>query len=113
MLDRARVCEHEELCGQLGPAFRDSVATERPDVLVIPGGIVRLKGNENLSITGLGLQSGHVLACMAETLLMGLEEMTSHGSYGAISPEQVDRMMALADKHDFVLADIDYGENTV
>jgi acetylornithine/succinyldiaminopimelate/putrescine aminotransferase/predicted amino acid dehydrogenase len=86
----------------------DSVATERPDILVIPGGIVRLKGNESLSITGLGLRSGHVLACMAETLLMGLEEMTSHGSYGAISTEQVERMMALADKHDFVLADIDY-----
>jgi predicted amino acid dehydrogenase len=86
----------------------DSVASQRPDVLVIPGGIVRLKGNERLSITGLGLRPGHVLACMAETLLMGLEEMTSHGSYGAISPDQVERMLALADKHEFVLADIDY-----
>jgi len=86
----------------------DSVASERPDVLVIPGGLVRLKGNEGISITGLGLPPGHVLACMAETLLMGLEGMTEHGSYGAISPEQVQRMMSLADKHGFVLADINY-----
>jgi hypothetical protein len=46
---------------------------------------------------------------MAETLLMGLEGMTSHGSYGAITPQGVQQMMTLAGKHGFVLADIDYG----
>ncbi len=88
-----------------------SVSTERRDVLVIPGGIVRLAQNTELTIAGLDLKPGHALACMAETLLMGLEGMTAHGSYGAITPHGVQQMMALAEKHGFVLADIDYGDS--
>jgi predicted amino acid dehydrogenase len=87
-----------------------SMSRERPDVLVIPGGIVRLADNDGLVIGGLNLKPGHALACMAETLLMGLEGMTSHGSYGAITAEGVQQMMALAEKHGFVLGDIDYGQ---
>jgi acetylornithine/succinyldiaminopimelate/putrescine aminotransferase/predicted amino acid dehydrogenase len=85
-----------------------SVSTERPDVLVIPGGDVRLGHNDDLIMTGADLRPGHALACMAEALLMGLEGMASHGSYGAITPEGVRKTMALADKHGFVLADIEH-----
>ncbi len=83
-----------------------AVARERPDALVIAGGIVRLQHESGLSLEGLDLPPGHALACLAETLLMGLEGATSHGSYGAITPEGVQRVLALADKHGFVLADL-------
>jgi acetylornithine/succinyldiaminopimelate/putrescine aminotransferase/predicted amino acid dehydrogenase len=85
----------------------ESMSADRPDVLVIPGGIVRLTQNEQLTFAGVELLPGHTYACMAETLLMGLEGTTSHGSYGSITPEAVDRIMALADKHGFVLADVE------
>ena len=83
-----------------------AVTRERPDALVIHGGIVRLPLDSGLSLVGLDLPPGHALACLAETLLMGLEGTTSHGSYGAITPDGVQRILALADKHGFALADI-------
>ena len=82
------------------------VARERPDVLVIPGGVVRIEGNATLSLVGLNLVPGHVLACLAETLIMGLDGQTTHGSYGAISASGVQDILARADRHGFVLADI-------
>ncbi len=51
----------------------DEVRRARPDVLVIRGGIVRLPFNHDFSIAGISLPRGHALACMSETLLMGLE----------------------------------------
>jgi acetylornithine/succinyldiaminopimelate/putrescine aminotransferase/predicted amino acid dehydrogenase len=83
-----------------------TVVSERPDALVIPGGIVHLSRDPDLSLAGLDLAPGHALACLAETLLMGLEGATSHGSYGAITLDGVQRILALADKHGFVLADL-------
>jgi predicted amino acid dehydrogenase len=84
-----------------------SVQVERPDATVIPGGIVRLGGNDDFGLRGVALPPGHTFACLAETLLMGLEGITSHLSYGAITAHGVDRAMALADKHGFGLGDID------
>jgi predicted amino acid dehydrogenase len=47
---------------------------------------------------------GHVSACLAETLLMGLEGIVGNGSYGALPPENVEWALAIADKHQFSLA---------
>lgn len=79
----------------------EAVYSERPDVLVIRGGVIRLPHNEDFIIAGLPLETGHVYACMAETLLMGLEGMTSHGSYGAVTPDGVNWALAMAEKHGF------------
>lgn len=84
-----------------------SVATVRPDVFVIPGGIVRLADSMSLELEALDLRPGHVVACLAETLLMGLEGQRTHGSYGAVTKEGVERILALADRHGFMLADIE------
>ena len=84
-----------------------SVATERPDVFVIPGGVVRLADNASLELQSLDLRPGHAVACLAETLLMGLDRQRTHGSYGAVTKEGVERVLALADRHGFVLADIE------
>lgn len=83
----------------------DAVARECPNVLVVQGGVVRLPHDHEFSIGGIPLALGHVYACMAETLLMGLEGST-HGSIGPVTVKGVQSAMAMADKHGFTLADI-------
>jgi predicted amino acid dehydrogenase len=78
--------------------------------MVIKGGVVRLPCNDDFSIGGIPLSKGHVFACMAETLLMGLEEVTTNGSYGPVTVDGVEKAMAMAQKHGFSLGDI--GQNT-
>jgi predicted amino acid dehydrogenase len=82
-----------------------SVHTERPNVLVIQGGNVRLPHDPEFQILGLPLEKGHVFACMAETLLMGLEGPALRGSLGALSFKDVETALACAAKHGFVLGD--------
>jgi acetylornithine/succinyldiaminopimelate/putrescine aminotransferase/predicted amino acid dehydrogenase len=84
----------------------DEVRVERPDVLVIRGGIVRLPCNDDFSIGGIALPRGHALACMSETLLMGLEGLSSDGSVGPVTAEGVQRTLRWAEKHGFRLGDI-------
>ena len=71
--------------------------------LAIQGGVVRLPHNPDFRISGIPLPPGHAFACMSETLLMGLEGMKSHGSYGTISTDQVFQSLAIAEKHGFTL----------
>ena len=52
------------------------------------------------------MSKGHVFACMAETLLMGLEGITTNGSYGPVTVAGVEKAMAMAQKHGFCLGDI-------
>jgi acetylornithine/succinyldiaminopimelate/putrescine aminotransferase/predicted amino acid dehydrogenase len=84
----------------------DQVRHARPDVLVIRGGIVRLPFNDDFSIAGISLPRGHALACMSETLLMGLEGLRSNGSVGPVTEDGVRRTLAWAATHGFRLADI-------
>jgi predicted amino acid dehydrogenase len=84
----------------------DAVALERPDVPVVKGGVVRLPLDPGFSIGGVPLARGHVFACMAETLLLGLEETWQLGSVGPVNVEGVRRAMAMAGKHGFTLGDI-------
>jgi len=82
----------------------DEVLKKRPNATILDGGIVKLPDcNENFSIAGIPLQKGRVYACMGETLLMGLEGFTEHGTYGDITPEGVELMLGLAAKHGFTL----------
>ncbi len=84
----------------------ETVTYERPNALVFQGGIVRLPKNDDFTIGGIPLEKGHVFACMAETLLMGLEGITVHGSYGKMNPQNVQKMLKLAEKHGFKLGKI-------
>jgi len=84
----------------------DEVRAQRPDVLAIRGGVVRLPHNHDFAIGGIAVPPGHALACMAETLLMGLEGLTGNGSTGPVTVEGVRRTMAWAQKHGFRLGDI-------
>src|SRR5262249_13390086 len=82
------------------------VWAEREDVLVIRGGIVQLPANPEFSIGGIALPRGHALACMSETLLMGLEGRSADGSVGPVTEEGVRRTLAWAEAHGFRLGDI-------
>jgi predicted amino acid dehydrogenase len=84
----------------------DEVALECPNVRVVQGGVVRLPLDETFAIGGIPLAHGHVFACMAETLLMGLEERWEHASIGPVTVAGVQHAMVVAAKHGFVLGDL-------
>jgi predicted amino acid dehydrogenase len=79
------------------------VAFERPLTTVMRGGVVRLPRNEEFVIAGLDLEPGFSFACMAETLLMGLEGVSESVSFGPIKAEGVNWALEAAKKHGFAL----------
>ncbi len=83
-----------------------SVRTERPDVTVILGGVVKLPCNEDFRIPGVTVATGETHACVSESLLMGLEGIDEHYSFGPITIERVEAIMEVARKHGFALGRI-------
>lgn len=84
----------------------ERVAQVRDDVLVIDGGIIRLPGRPQFNLD-FGVPSGHSLACMAETILLALENRYEPFTLGPdVSVEQVDEITRLARKHGFEVAGI-------
>jgi predicted amino acid dehydrogenase len=79
------------------------VAKERPDVLVIEGGVVRVPGNVDFGID-FGFPARTAYACMSETMMLALENRAENYTLGKdVSPEQVEETLGWADKHGFVL----------
>lgn len=78
---------------------------EKPNVHIIQGGIVRLPGNPDFNIGGIPLEKGRTFACMAETLLLGLEDYRENFSHGEITKEQVKWITGIAAKHGFALSE--------
>jgi acetylornithine/succinyldiaminopimelate/putrescine aminotransferase/predicted amino acid dehydrogenase len=79
----------------------------RPDLEYFQGGVVATPHGESLhSEARAFLGEGQLFACMAETAVLGLAGMTSHFSYGAVSPQQVREIAALAGAHGFHLASL-------
>ncbi|RSZ60894.1 aminotransferase class III-fold pyridoxal phosphate-dependent enzyme [Massilia atriviolacea] len=81
-----------------------SVHAQCPNVLTIQGGLVRLPQESAYTIPGMPLEPGLAFACNAETILMGLANMTSHYSYGKITKGQVEEISRLARQHGLTLA---------
>lgn len=86
-------------------SLRPSIAQLRPDLLIIKGGIVSLPFGEDLEIAGFPLPTGQTYACMAEAMLLGFEGIRDASFTGALTPEQVMRVSAMAARHGFELAD--------
>lgn len=82
-----------------------SLTKFRPNTKVIKGGIVKVPGNEKFQIAGIPLDQGQAYACMSETMLLGLENLSTHYSYGGIEAKKVENIQKIADKHGFKLAD--------
>ncbi len=80
------------------------VKKQRNDVLVIEGGIVKVPGNVNFNFD-FGFLPHQSYACMAETMILALEEKYVDWSIGReLSLSQVTGISRLAQKHGFELA---------
>lgn len=85
-------------------------AESRKDILVIDAGIVRPPGNPDFHFY-FGLPPGLCYACMAETMILALEERYESYSMGAnVSEKRVEEIEKLGDKHGFELIEfMSYG----
>ena len=80
------------------------VAEERDDVLVIEGGVVRVPGDVKFNFD-FGFPPGTAYACMAETMILGLEGRFEDYSLGRnLELARVREIAGLASKHGFELA---------
>ncbi|MBI3616508.1 MAG: polysaccharide biosynthesis protein [Candidatus Omnitrophica bacterium] len=80
-------------------------AEKKTDILVIDGGVVKPPGNVDFHFC-FGLEKGLAYACMAETMMLALEELyVSYSIGGNISILKVAKMAQLAKKHGFKLAE--------
>lgn len=82
------------------------VSKERPDVLVIEGGVVKVPGDVNFNFN-FGFPEKTAYACMSETMLLALEgnpDLFNFTLGKDVTVEQVDLITTLADKHGFELA---------
>lgn len=89
------------------------VVAERPDVLVIEGGAIAVPGDPDFHFN-FGFPPGLSYACMAETMILALEDRADDYSLGReMQLAQVREISALADKHGFRLAGFRCFEKTV
>lgn len=80
------------------------VVEQRDDVLVIEGGVVKVPGPVEFGFD-FGFPPGTAYACMAETMILALEDKTEDYSIGRdLELEKVLEMGTLANKHGFRLA---------
>lgn len=80
------------------------VSKERPDVLVIEGGVVQVPGNVEFNFR-FGFPDGMAYACMSETMMLALEDRPESFTLGKdVSVQQVEETTAMAHKHGFKLA---------
>ena len=79
------------------------VATERPDVLVIEGGVVSVPGDVEFGIQ-FGFPPKTAYACMSETMMLALDDKIENFTLGKdVSLRQVEETQRLAKKHGFKL----------
>ncbi|MBN1146634.1 MAG: hypothetical protein JXA78_05220 [Anaerolineales bacterium] len=80
------------------------VAANRPDVLVIDGGMVEVPGNVNFNFD-FGYPPGKAYACMAETMALALENRLEDYTLGKnISRQRVEEITEIAGRHGFRLS---------
>jgi acetylornithine/succinyldiaminopimelate/putrescine aminotransferase/predicted amino acid dehydrogenase len=73
------------------------------NIKVLLGGIVALPNNEKIDIKGFPLDGGELFACMAETLLIGLEGIKGNYSYGSLNINQIAEIDEIAEANGFGL----------
>jgi len=81
-----------------------AVAAQRPDILVIDGGMVEVPGQVNFNFD-FGFPPGKAYACMAETMALTLEGRLEDYTLGKkISRSRVEEITAIAERHGFKLS---------
>jgi acetylornithine/succinyldiaminopimelate/putrescine aminotransferase/acyl-CoA synthetase (AMP-forming)/AMP-acid ligase II/predicted amino acid dehydrogenase/acyl carrier protein len=89
----------------------EDLGVRRPDVLVLNGGVVRLPAGNSLGFN-LSLPEGYVHACIAETMMLALDQRYRDTSLGFdLSLAEILRLKQLADDFDFRVA-LDKCEST-
>jgi fatty aldehyde-generating acyl-ACP reductase len=89
------------------------VASSRPDVLVIDGGMVEVPGNVNFNFD-FGFPPSKAYACMAETMALTLEGRFEDYTLGKnITPSRVDEITEIAGRHGFRLSGFRSFDQTV
>jgi acetylornithine/succinyldiaminopimelate/putrescine aminotransferase/predicted amino acid dehydrogenase len=97
--------EHAIVCDVSVPgAIASETASLRPDLQLIQGGIAALPNHEDLEIVGFPLPVGQVYGCMAEGMLLALENIRDSRFTGAITSEHVRQIAHFAEVHGFELA---------
>lgn len=88
------------------PNVSRAVKEARPDVLVIDGGIISLPNEPDLGFH-FGFEPGLVYACMAETVLLGLEQHYEDTSIGTdLNLETILHLRQRSEHHGFGLAQL-------
>jgi len=80
-----------------------SVQKERPDVVVLEGGIVRAPLGQVLDVGGMPLAAGQVYGCMAESILLGFAGIGEDYSYGRLTANRVRWIRELSRIHGFTI----------
>lgn len=79
------------------------VGKERPDVLVIEGGVVAVPGKPDFGFK-FGFPPGTAYACMSETMMLALEGRAESFTLGKdVSEEQVEETLEMAERLGFEL----------
>lgn len=83
----------------------EEVDAARPDVLVIDGGVIEVPGKPSLG-WDFGFEEGLAYACMAETMMLALENHYKHYSIGSsgVNLETILQTRYWAAEHGFKLA---------
>lgn len=93
-----------------------SVSTQCPWCDLILGGLSTVP-NTTINLHGTRLPDNHVYGCVAETMLLGLEGITTNFSFGSMNSDQVRTIKSASKKHGFklgILKSIDlYGQHCV
>ena len=89
-----------------------SLLEQRPDIECIRGGVVKTPHGESLDTRARAyLKAGQLYACMAEAVVLGLENYQGHYSYGNIGRQQVKEIRAYAREHGLSLAEYKMAES--
>jgi acetylornithine/succinyldiaminopimelate/putrescine aminotransferase/predicted amino acid dehydrogenase len=87
-----------------------SVRRERPEAILLRGGIVRAPLGQRLGIPAMDLDGGEIYGCLAETLLLGFVRHAGHYSYGQLSAWRVRQAREWAALHGFEIAEKEIAE---
>lgn len=88
------------------PNVSRRMAVERPDVLVIDGGLIEIPGRPELG-WNFGLPKGVAYACMAETMMLALNKQYEHTSIGIDLPYDTQETLdELARRYGFRLTEL-------
>ena len=82
------------------------VLTECPHVRVLQGGWVKIPGLEGYLGSAFPTPPGHTLACMAETMLLGLRSHRTPFSYGPLEKDKIKKIADWARESGFELGQL-------